>query len=196
MVTESPWPDESHIIYRVPRSHWHAQLSNIDWTPLRPLSLRKAVEEFYTATIAGRAPHLILTGNPGICKTHIGIGMYRAIASALGTEQAIWISVPEFCEAVKRGYGSEGGDVWSEYEAATRLVVLDDLFGRELTNHEKDQIFTRLIDGAYTRGAAVLATMNPSHTELMQRLPPHEISRLLASATIVPVTSSRDWRRS
>jgi len=114
----------------------------------------------------------------------------------VGTERATYVHVPSFCEAVKRGYSDDSAAfAWHDVEAATRLVVLDDLFGRELTAHEKDQIFTRLLDTTYSNGAALVATMNPSAEELALRLPPHEISRLLADAVVVPMTAARDQRR-
>lgn len=184
----------SFTVFRIPRSHWHCQLDNFAWSAVTPRSLQTHVVAFTAGVNAGAAPHMLLTGAPGCGKTHIGVGVYRAMAAALGTALVTWINVPAFCESVKRGYGSEA-DPWQEYEEARRLVVLDDLFGRELTAHEKDQIVTRLIDTAYTRGAGIFATMNPDAKELSARLPPHEISRLLADCTIIPVAASKDWRR-
>lgn len=182
-------------MFRIPRSHWHCQLEDFDWASVEPKSLHTRVLQFVEATVGGDAPHLLLTGSPGIGKSHIGVSVYRAVAAALGTGVATWISVPQFCEQIKRSYQAGEADPWEDFEAARRLVVLDDLFGRELTAHEKDQIVTRLLDTAYQNNAAVLATMNPSAEELRQRLPAHETSRLLAASTIVPMTSTKDWRR-
>lgn len=183
-------------VYRVPRSHYHCQLDTLDWSAIRPQGIRPAVEAFVRQVAEGGAPHMVLTGEPGSGKSHIGVGVYRAAAAAVGTELAMWLSVPAFCEEVKRSYADGGGDPWAEVTAARRLLVLDDLFGRELSAHEKDQIVTRLLDTAYTNGAGVLVTMNPGVDVLQQRLPPHEISRLLAApAVIVPVVSKVDWRR-
>jgi DNA replication protein DnaC len=80
-------------------------------------------------------------------------------------------------------------------EGARRLVVLDDLLGRDLSAHEASQIVYRLIDTVYTNGAACLITMNQDPRELTARFPPHELSRLLAGATHAPMTATKDWRR-
>lgn len=178
---------------RLPRSHWHAQLSNFDWAGVENKQLRPQVEKFLAGVQDGKAEHLILTGAPGIGKSHIGVGCYRALAAVFGTELVTWMNVPRFCETVKRGYG-DGTDPWQEVEAARRLVVLDDLFGRSLTEHEADQIVNRLIDVAYQNGASVLVTMNQDVSELPARLAAHEVSRLLADATIIPVRGKKDWR--
>jgi DNA replication protein DnaC len=184
----------SWTVYRVPPSHYHAHLWNFEWAAVKPARLQEQVLVFLHGVEQGKAPHLLLTGAPGIGKSHIGVGAYRVAAAVWGTGLVTWLNVPAFCEAVKRGYGG-AVDPWVEYEEARRLVVLDDLFGKELTGHEKDQIVTRLLDTAYMNNAAVLVTMNQSHTELPVRLPAHEVSRLLASATIIPVSAGKDWRR-
>lgn len=181
-------------VYRLPRSHWHCQLDNLEWAGIKPPSLQRRAQEFVEAAIAGAAPHMVLTGSPGIGKSHIGVGIYRAVVEAVGTELATWVNVPAFCEAVKRSYGPGEADPWQDYEAARRLVVFDDFFGRALTPHEKDQIVTRLLDTAYQSNAAVVVTMNQSVVELQNLLPAHEISRMLAGAAVIPVTSTKDWR--
>jgi len=187
--------DGGLTVFRIPRAHWHCTLWNFDWTDVQPPRLQEHVLAFLHGVQDGKAPHLLLTGRPGIGKTHIGIGAYRAASVAWGTELVTWLNVPAFCERVKRSYDSKVMDPWYDVETAKRLVVLDDLFGKELTGHEKDQIISRLLDTAYQNGAAVLATMNQSHDELPTRLPAHEISRLLAAATIIPMSAPKDRRR-
>lgn len=194
-MTKAERPAPSWTVFRLPRSHWHCQLDSLEWDGLRPKKTREAVDTFVTQALAGEAPHLVLTGAPGSGKTHIGVGVYRALAGVVGTGLATWVNVPAFCEAVKRSYRPDEPDPWVDIEEARRLVVLDDLFGRELTSHEKDQIVTRLLDTAYQNHAAVCITMNPSVEELRVRLPAHEISRVLAHAVIIPVQATHDWRR-
>jgi DNA replication protein DnaC len=170
-------------------------MENYEWEGVHPPSLKGRLATFLAEVeTVGGAPHILLTGLPGIGKTHLGVAIYRYLAARLGTGWVTWLNVPEFCEQVKRAY-SDGSDPWEDIECAHRLVVLDDLFGRELTAHEKDQIITRLLDTAYQNNAAVLATMNQDVGELAARLPAHEISRLLASATIIPMRANTDRRR-
>lgn len=182
-------------VFRLPRSHWHCYLSNFDWSNVTPKSTKARVADFLVSVKDGGSPHLLLTGAPGIGKTHIGVGAYRAATALFGTELATWINVPAFCEAVKRSYRPDEPDPWLDYEGARRLVVLDDLFGRDLSQHEASQIIYRLIDTAYQNGAAVLVNMNQPVEELSARLASHEISRLLAGSTIIPMAGLKDYRR-
>ncbi len=185
---------EGVTVHRLPRSHWHCMLWNFEWGSVQPTSLEDRALAFLHGVQDAKAPHLILTGAPGIGKTHIGVGIYRTASVVWGTGLVTWLNVPAFCEVVKQSYSGEA-DPWEDVTAATRLVVLDDLFGKELTAHEKDQVVTRLLDTAYQNNAAVLATMNQDVKELSARLPAHEISRLLADSTIIPMKATKDWRR-
>jgi len=120
--------------------------------------------------------------------------VYRALVPYVGTELATWLNVPAFCDEVKGAYAG-GPDPMLDYAAARRLVVLDDLFGRDLTVHESEQIVVRLLDIAYQNGSAMLLTMNQDIQEMTARLRPHEASRALAGSTIIPVSTDKDWRR-
>lgn len=187
---------EGWLVYRLPRSHWHCQVSNFDFVAVTPDHLSDYVKGFSQQAVAGGAPHLFLTGPPGCGKTHLGIGIYRTISITLGTGVTTWINVPMFCEAAKRSYGGkEWADPWEDVEAAKRLVVLDDLFGRELSQHESSQFVYRLIDTCYQNRAALVVTMNQDVEDLEQHVVPHEISRLLADATVIRMKAQKDWRR-
>lgn len=184
----------SPTVFRLPRSHWHCDLETFQWDRLHPASLQKHYEQFLTQLVDGGAAHLLLTGAPGIGKTHLGVVAYRWAAARLGTELTTWINIPTFCSRVKQAFSSDF-DPMLEYEAARRLVVLDDLFGRDLSAFEASQIVYRLIDSAYQNGASVLITMNQPADDLKNRLPAHEVSRVLAGAQIAALTSAKDWRR-
>lgn len=198
MVGASPdddgQPEDGWTVYRLPKSHWHCRLSNFEWAGVKPLKLRAEIDAFIAAVVAGKDPHCLLTGLPGCGKSHLGVAVYRAITAQLGTGQVTWLNVPSFCEKVKRSYGPGSVDPWEDVEDASRLVVLDDLFGRDLSQHEIGQIVYRLIDTAYQRGAAVLVNMNQDVKELQARLASHEISRLLKGVRIIPMSSNKDWR--
>lgn len=188
-----PGVTDSLTVFRLPRSHWHCTLEGFQWADVRPASLRPRLEGFLQTVEDSSASHVLLTGATGIGKTHLGVAAYRRASAILGTGVVTWLNVPKFCDLVKHSYGSDA-DPWEDVEEARRLVVLDDLFGRELSAYEKDQIVTRLLDTAYLNGAAVLITMNPSHEELKARLPPHECSRILAHCTIIPMRADGDRR--
>lgn len=162
---------------------------------MHPPSLRKHLTQFLYAAATGDDVHLILTGPPGRGKTHLGVAAYRWMVVQVGTLLTTYLNVPTFCDKVKASYSpdSETGDPMADYNEARTLVVLDDLFGRDLSEHEAKQIVNRLLDTAYQNGVALLVTMNQSIDELQARLPQHEISRLLNHATIIPM-SGKDWR--
>jgi DNA replication protein DnaC len=185
---------ESYSIYRLPRSHWHCQLSNFEWEGVFPLSLQDRVESFITQVLEGEDPHLILTGEPGCGKSHLGVAILRRILPEVGTRAATWVNVPEFCDTVKASF-NQGTDPFEDYQDARRLVILDDLFGRVLTPYEIDHVLYRLIDTAYMNGAAVVVTMNPAVEEMQTYLKPHEVSRVLQGSTIIPMMSKQDRRR-
>jgi DNA replication protein DnaC len=188
--------ETSRTVFRLPRSHWHCDIASFAWDNVRPRALRQRYLEFLEQAAAGEAPHLLLTGEPGIGKTHLGVAAYRWMVARVGTELATWLNVPTFCDQVKAGYTNGAAQTpLEEYEDARRFVVLDDLFGRDLTTHEASQIVYRLLDIAYQNRAAMLITMNQDAQDLASRLPPHEVSRVLAGAKIIPMVAEQDWRR-
>jgi len=170
-------------------------LWNFEWETVRPPSLHDRVLAFLHGVQDKKAPHLILTGMPGIGKTHIGIGAYRVASVAWGTELVTWLNMPAFCERVKRAYGTGLNDPWFDIESAKRLVVVDDMFGKALTPHETDQILVRLLDTCYQNGAAMLISATPPVEDIRKRLDSHEISRLLADSNIIPMQADTDRRR-
>lgn len=193
-MNEPEFPEGSWSILRLPRSHWHCQLGNFEWRAVRPRATRGVISWFLEKLEAGGSPHLLMTGDPGIGKSHLGVALYRQAIRLYGTALVSWINVPKFCQLVKSQYG-QPGNPFDDYEAARRLVVLDDLFGRDLSSHEISQIVYHLIDTAYQNGAAVVLNQNAQVEELSTHLRPHEVSRILAGAKILPMSADEDWRR-
>jgi len=186
--------ESSSTVFRLPRSHWHCQLENFTWEVVHPPSLQTHLMKFLNEAAEGHAPHLILIGNPGSGKTHLSVAAYRWMVLRLGTLLATWLNVPVFCDRVKATYTEGEIDLFDDFTDAHRFVVLDDLFGRSLTVHEAEQIVTRLLDITYQNNAALLITMNQDLKELSARLHRHEVSRLLAQATVIPLQVEQDWR--
>jgi DNA replication protein DnaC len=181
----------SNTIHGIPRSHWHCHLHNYD-EPKEKLveSVSWFLEEWEDQKIP--APHLLLAGKAGRGKTHIGVGIYRAAVYISNIQDCAYIHVPDFCVRTKRGYGS-GEDPFLEVEDAS-LVVLDDIFGADMTEHEISKILTRLITTAYDKNQALVVTSNYSKNEISGILHPHETSRLLQNCKIMNMTSDRDRR--
>jgi len=116
------------------------------------------------------------------------------MVAQVSTTFATWLNVPAFCDQVKAGF-RDNIDPFFDYAEARTLVVMDDVFGRDLTNYEAGQVLARLIDMAYQNNAACLFTMNQDVQALGGRLPSHEVSRILANATVLAMSADKDWRR-
>lgn len=184
----------SWTVLGIPRALWHCQLDNFDYSAVTPKKLEEEVVKFQEGARSGKSPHLILTGDPAIGKSHLGVGLFRWGVIEFGIWSVAWVNVPEFCEKVKKLYGTDT-DPFEDFNRATNLVVLDDVFGRDLSPHELGQILYRLIDTSYSNNAAVVINMNCALEDSKKYLRPHELSRILAHSTVIPMTGKKDWRR-
>jgi DNA replication protein DnaC len=181
----------SNTVHGIPRSHWHCHLHNYEEPKDRVVEAVSAfLDEWKAGTVP--APHLLLTGKQGRGKTHLAVGIYRSAVYETNIQECAYIHVPNFCVRVKKSYGG-GEDPFQETEEAS-LVVLDDIFGADLTEHEITKILTRLITTAYDRNQALVVTSNYSVKGISDILHPHELSRLLQNSTVLNMASERDHR--
>ena len=95
----------------------------------------------------------------------------------------MWLNVPDFCMQVKRGFDS-GNDPFTIVDGANFLLILDDLFGRDYSEWELDNVIYRLVDTAYRNGASIVVTTNYTTDEIEPRLNAHELSRIMNNAEI------------
>lgn len=182
----NPDARSSETVHRVPRSHWDCHLHTYRWDWLENGErVRAAVDAFVTGLATRQAPHLLLLGERGLGKTHLAVGIYRAAVYELDLSRAALVHVPSFCDEVKAGFNDrDAPDPFDDLRRAD-VAVIDDLFGRMLTEWEITQVVPRLIDEPYRRRAAMVVTANPSLDEIRATLDPHEVSRLLERATVV-----------
>lgn len=169
----------SWTVHSLPRVLWHCQLNNLDWSKCGGAVI--PVLDFMSAAVEGEATRLLLIGEPGLGKSHIGAGLFRWGVLQWDTLNCIFVHVPTFCDEVKQKYSLDL-DPYADLREAKRLIILDDVFGRELTEHELTQIVPRIIEIAYANGAAVVVTMNQTITQARKRLAPHEFDRLISGA--------------
>lgn len=173
----------SPTVFGLPRSHWHCTLNNFDWSSWPQKEAR--VAEVLGGMEAGEAPHILMTGPPGVGKTHLAVGLYRWAAAKRDLRAAHFVHVPSFCDKVKASFDEEGaGDPFARVEDARFLLALDDVFGRELSPWEARNVIPRLIGAAYRNDAALVATMNPTLEEAKDLVEYHEMSRLLQDGQI------------
>lgn len=162
--------------------HFHCQLDNFDWSK-QPRAV-PVVEEFIGSAMQGEAPHLWLLGDPGTGKTHIGVGLYRWAVLASNPLECVWLHVPSFCDRVKRAIETDDHP-FEAVESAHGMVVLDDVFGRELSPWEVNNVLFRLIDMAHRNRSSMVLTDNHEIAYFQQMLKPHEVDRLVANSQIL-----------
>lgn len=182
----------SWTVLNVPKILYHCQLNNYDWA--RHPKAVQPVLDFMQATVEGTPAKLLLIGQTGLGKSHIGVGLYRWGVIRWDTMDCMFLNVPDFCDRIKQRYGDDAGDPYAELRQARRLVVIDDVFGRELSAHELAQIVPRIIEITYSNAAAVVVTMNFTTKEAGTYLAPHELDRLTSGDPVIIEFSGVSYR--
>lgn len=186
----------SATTYGIPASHRDCYLETFEWSACSVDTARiRAFLEELEALIEGEAerpPHVIMQGPAGLGKTHLAVGFYRWAVYRTDLSRAAFIHVPSFCDEVKASFDG-GGDPFDRIRDADVLVALDDLFGRDLSPWEVNNVIPRLISTAYRNSAALLVTMNPTFGEMENALYKHEISRIAQNADYWEF-EGKDWR--
>ena len=167
--------ESTPTVFRLPKSHWRKDLNNFDFTVP---GAQEAVRRF----IEGERRGLLVTGPPGVGKTHLSVGLYRWAVAQEGTQRSMWTDFPEFVLEVKRGYGT-GIDVLEEVREARFFLCLDDFLGRELTSHEMENILYPCIQLAHRNQVRFVLTTNYSLEKISTILTPHELDRVLDNCT-------------
>lgn len=169
----------SGTIFRIPRSHHHCDFENFTW-PSEPI--KEEVLTYLSALDTGSRKNLIITGPPGLGKTHLAVALYRWGVWRWGTARSMIMNTPDFCDSVKSRFDSQKYDLFEDVEDVTKLMVFDDMFGRLLTPWEIDHVIYRLISVTHQNQASIVVTTNLNLDQMGQILKPHEMSRLLDAA--------------
>jgi DNA replication protein DnaC len=183
----------SNTIYRIDKRHHHCRFDNFDWTGRE--RLKQYVGETYIPQMVSMgAPHLLLTGDPGIGKSHLNVALYRAGVINAGTFECYFTNVPDLCDRIKKGFETGDNSDFEDMDHARVFIGLDDLFGRPLTPWELDNVLYRALNIAYTNAAALCLTTNYTWDQLVQTLRSHEVDRIMENLTHIPMTGE-SWRQ-
>lgn len=166
----------SSTVFGVPSSHLHANFENFRW-PSVPV--QRAVEDFMELQLKGEKANLLLTGGSGLGKTHLSVALYRWGVRRWGSLHCALVHVPQFFHEVKKSFDGQTGDPFQDVADAKKIMVIDDILGRNPTPWELDHVVFRLIDSAYTNQASMVVTANHTLEQIGGILKPHEMSRLL-----------------
>ena len=172
----------SLTVFGIPRRHYHCHLHNFDFSD--HTYLQRAVDVFLEQE--ANAPHLLLTGPPVVCKTHISVGLYRTMVSRHGTGTCLWLAVPDFIYRLKARMDEPSReDPFLQVTEARDFVALDDLFGRELTPYELNNIIYPLIQIAHSNHAPLVITTNYDLEQVAEVMTPHELDRIMDSCEVI-----------
>jgi DNA replication protein DnaC len=175
----------SWTVLNVERRLHHCQLHNLNWSRC-PYAVQPVLD-FMGEVTSEEPSKLILFGKTGLGKSHIAVGLYRWGVYMWDTAECMYLHVPSFCDRVKSSYGEDDPGstdlpAYADLKMARRLVIVDDVFGRELTRHELQVIVPNIITLSFSTGAAVVFTMNYTLDEASKYIPAHEFDRMLAGA--------------
>jgi DNA replication protein DnaC len=175
------FPPSSITVHEIPKEFWSCHLHNFDFGERRELLTE--VTEFVAEENLGR--HLILTGPPGLGKTHLSVGIFRAFVAEHGTGTCGWFDIPDSALLVKQRYDDKSvKDVIGRMEECRHLVVMDDVFGRKATAHDLDYTIYPFIHTVHANQASLVMTTNYSMEQLEEVLAQHELDRLLERCRI------------
>lgn len=180
-----PWDwASSNTVFRLPSDHHDCTFANYIFTP----KVLDATVWFHKELHAGNAPHLILTGSPGNGKSHLSIAFYRHTVFHWGTQSCWWGDIPDFCNRVKRGM-DEGTmeDLLLDATEADHFVGMDDVWGRQLTPWEMDNVVFRLLAAAIGNKVGLVWTTNYTKEQIDEALAPHERDRLYMNARVIHI---------
>ena len=141
---------------------------------------------------------LILAGNSGSGKTHLGIGI--AIEAMKNDRQALVINAPEMLDNLRRAAREHTGffELMQKYKDVSCLV-LDDL-GKERSTEASNDYLYQIIDYRYRHGLQTIVTTNALKPEDIykpwtEKTMKPIISRLMENGDWITITDSADHRQ-
>lgn len=140
---------------------------------------------------------LIVGSGFGIGKTHLAIGVMRALVESGLSRRPMFLFVPAFLEAIRRSYDEpEATPNRTLLDRAKRadLLVLDDLGAERTTEWVQEQL-TIILNARWSDGLATVVTTNAGFNEIKEAIGGRAYSRLWGCMGRRVLLQGKDRRR-
>ncbi len=184
---------------RIPAGFQAATLENFKPTEgtRRAVALAlQFVEEFTPGMRSERLPGLLLAGTVGVGKTHLAVGIMRALIERKGIEGR-FVDVRELLDRLRSSYGADAG----ESQAAIMrpffnvdLVVIDEL-GAARPSDWVFETIELLIGGLYNRMTPTIVTTNLANLGAGGQAAANDYERAARPETLGDRIGTRMWSR-
>jgi DNA replication protein DnaC len=156
---------------------------------------RRYVEEF-AALERHRRGLQIYGPATGIGKTHLAVGVLRALVTDSIVERPLFVFVPEFLDRIRQSFDDKTGKTGRMMERVRQadLLVLDDL-GAERTSEWVQEQLTIILNARWSHGLSTIITTNASLEELRASLGDRAQSRLKGSLAERVIVDGEDRRQ-
>lgn len=177
---------------KVPAKYHNAAFSTMKLAQPALKAVTKSLKMWVNGFQPGEKGKL-LSGSPGVGKTHLLCSMIKTMTIARGIEAA-YIDWGELVSKIKRGYIEKSNDDVVANLADVQVLVIDEL-GREKVDGWKAEELARLLERRYHNPKlTTLAATNASEIELERNITERLISRCFEMMETTRVIA-RDFRR-
>jgi DNA replication protein DnaC len=139
---------------------------------------RAAVEAVRKMVRDTKGNGLVLTGPPGVGKTHLGMALVNN--RLIMGNAALYVTAPQLFKSIVSSYESGKYNSLMENLITVDLLMLDDLGVEKTTDNRQEELFM-IINSRVNAGRQMIITTNLSAADIRDRYGARILSRLMAS---------------